>query len=397
MKTTTNVLVHCLVIASSIASASPIELVIYGASDSAAPIVVETMPTDNLELPFKWTFNAPEAGWPHRTTLLIQTNNQQLSPNISLAAYLDLDGSVSYTPGEPFGVSSMREHPAIELTDMSAITPRVNLWSGDCDRTTRTGTDWLNIGSSLYDRYEKTTATVPKNRVRIVRYSVDKLPAYKVGVDADVILEKDFTEESRNFLHEGDFLSDGDLDIDWKNFYTDVVAWRGTQASGCEVTNVTYLIVYNWDKSDYYSDKDTNTQVKANATLVTRRFDRTRTIPTPVSAYIHSTTTTTNYNFKFRIDNEDKWASWFGTTYTAFKVKVLNGSTEVWNSGIIRLPPRDKNGVYMFQTSQTFQTSKTLTWRVAVYNAKFKTDTLMKMETEGDPFSPAQPISSTGD
>ena len=272
---------------------------------SLSPIVVETIQVDNLELPFKWTFNAPATGWASRTVLRVPADT-----NAAFAAYLDLDASGSYTPGEPFGVSSMREHPAIELTDMSAITPRVNLWSGDCDRTTRTGADWLNIGPSLYDRYEKTTATVPKNRVRVVRYSVDKFPAYKVGVDADVVLEKDFEKTSRDFLHEGDFLVDGDLDIDWKNLYEDVVDWSGVQAQACEVTNVTYLIIYNWDKSGYTADKDTNTQVKANATLVTRRFEKTRSVPTPVLASSRESSTT----FSFKIENEEKWASWFGPT-----------------------------------------------------------------------------------
>ncbi len=388
----THILILLALVFSSLHSHAerPVELVVYSPIKSESALHVETVEKDPTKPAKRWTFPSSYTG--HRAVCVLPG----ATTNDTFCAWI---GGEKYAPGNPFGVSSMREHPAIELTDMSAITPRVNLWSGDCDRTTRTGTDWLNIGSSLYDRYEKTTATVPKNRVRIVRYSVDNFPAYNVGVDADVVLERDFEKTSRDFLHEGDFLTDGDLDIDWKNLYTDVVDSQGVQLAACEVTNVTYLIVYNWDKSYYYSKNDTNTQVKANATLVTRRFERTRTIPTPVSAYIHSTTTTTNYNFKFRIDNEDKWASWFGTTYTAFKVKVLDGSTEVWNSGILRLPPRDKNGIYTFTTTnnQQLTTNNSLTWRVAVYNAKFKTDTLMKMETEGDPFSPAQPISSTGD
>ena len=386
MKTTTQIISTCLVLASLLASASPIELVVHGAADSAAPIVVEEMPTDNLELPLKWTFNAPATGWTLRTVIRVPSDT-----NAAFTAYLDTDSSGSYTPGEPFGVSSGRDTPAIELTDMSAITPRVNLWSGECDRTKRTGTDWLHDPYGLYDRFEKTTATVPKNRVRVVRYSVDRFPVYKVGVDAGVVFEKDFEQTSRDFLHEGDFLADGDLDIDWANLYTDVVDWQGAHEAACEVTNVTYLIVYNWDAASYRTDDDTNTQVKANATLVTRRFEVTRSVPTPCperSVYNQSRPT-----FAWRIDNEDKWASWFGTTYTAFKVRVKDesGKNLVYDSGIRRLPAKDSQGVYTWTaplyvgekvpgTGVTFSNLTKYRWEVAVYNAKFKTDTLYAME-----------------
>ena len=333
----------------------------------------------------------------------------------SFEAFYDLNGNGAWDPGEPFGVANDVEigwagrDVELELTDMSAITPRVKLWGAggessggngggdgketasasatDSDRGTRVGVETF---SDVSNRFEISTAPAPKSRVRVVRYKVDKFPVYKVGVDAGVVLEKDFEETSRDFLHEGDFLVDGDLDIDWKNLYSDVVDWSGAQAAACEVTNVTYLIVYNWDKSEYASDKDTNTQVKANATLVTRRFEVTRTVPTPCperAVYNQSRPV-----FSWKIAGEDKWASWFGTTYTAFKVRVkdLKGNL-VYDSGVRRLPAMDSEGVYTWApplyvgekapgSAVIFQNLTDYTWEVAVYNAKFKTDTLYAME-----------------
>ena len=321
----------------------------------------------------------------------------------------------TWDPGEPYGVLNdvdigwAGRDIELELTDMSAVTPRVKLWgasgkenggggkeadgaqagasAADSDRGTRVGVETF---SDVSNRFEVATAAAPKSRVRVVRYKVDKFPVYRVGVNAGVVLEKDFEQTSRDFLHEGDFLADGDLDIDWANLYTDVVNWQGAQEAACEVTNVTYLIVYNWDESFYRTDDDTNSQVKANATLVTRRFEVTRTVPTPCperAVYNLSQPT-----FAWKIENEDKWASWFGTTYTAFKVRVkdLNGDL-VYDSGIRRLPARDADGVYSWTaplyvgekvpgTGVLFENHGNYTWEVAVYNAKFKTDTLYAMQ-----------------
>ena len=334
----------------------------------------------------------------------------------SFQAFYDLNDNGIWDPGEPFGVVNDVEigwasnDVEIELSDMSAVTPRVKLWgsggessgaqaasggqesavtasASDSDRGTRVGVETF---SDVSNRFEITTAPAPKSRVRVVRYKVDKFPVYKVGVEAGVVLEKDFEQTSRDFLHEGDFLSDGDLDIDWKNLYTDVVSWQGAQMAACEVTNVTYLIVYNWDASSYRTDKDTNSQVKANATLVTRRFEVTRSVPTPCperAVYNQSRPT-----FAWKIENEDKWASWFGTTYTAFKVRVKDESGNlVYDSGIRRLPAKDAYGVYTWtaplyvgekvpSTGVTFSNLTKYQWEVAVYNAKFKTDTLYAMQ-----------------
>ncbi|MGN0832121.1 MAG: LamG-like jellyroll fold domain-containing protein [Kiritimatiellia bacterium] len=343
----------------------------------------------------------------------------------ALTAFYDLDGDGAYTPGEPFGVLNDVElgwcgrSAEIELTDMSAITPRVNLWGGsgdtgagsgtgsgagdgssampDSDRGDRVGTATFTDGSN---RFETATAPAPKSRVRVVRYKVDDDPVYRVGVSAGVVLDKTFEEEARPYLAEGDFLTDGRLDIDWDHLYDDVVSWRGTIRGGDPVTNVTYLIVYNWDESEYDHDADT-ALVKASPVLVTRRFERTRTVPTPCPE--RAVFNLAQPTFAWKIENEDTWASWFGTTYTGFKVRVKDADGQlVYDSGIRRLPARDSAGVYSWTaplyagsvapgTGVRFENLANYTWEVALYNAKFKTDTLMSFAdnglVNGNPFS----------
>ena len=388
-----------------------VDIAIYPGPNASrrGPIIIEQERNPfRYRTPQKWTIPDCRLRRPPVITHRVTCSDT----NAPFIAYIDADGSGSYTPGEPFGYSiEQSNNPnnrTINLTDMSAITPRIKLWGTDglanaSDRSVLVGTDWTTnlwiqdaIGSGIVwkDAYDSlnhlSAAPSEKVNVKVVRYTVDDYRAYQSSsIKPTVVMDKTLEQVSRDFLHEGDFLADGELDIDWITLYDEIVSKSSVVRMGCEVTNVSYLISFNFARSAFANASDT-TQVPAFSTLVTRRFEKTRTVPTPVSAY----TTPTNTVFSFRIDNEDKWASFFGTTYTAFKIVASNGSTEVWNSGILRLPARDQNGVYTFSTSQPLEPLEPLTWRVAVYNAKFKTDTLMAMDTEGDPFSPAQPITT---
>ena len=343
----------------------------------------------------------------------------------SLAAFYDLDGDGAYTPGEPFGVLNDVEigwcgrRAELELTDTSAITPRFNLWGSsggtgsgtgtgtgagagstvvaDSDRGDRVGTATFTDGSN---RFVTVNAPAPKSRVRVVRYKVDDDPVYRVGVEAGVVLDKTFENEARPYLMEGDFLTGGRLDIDWDHLYDDVVTWQGVLFAGDQVTNVTYLAVFNWDESEYEHDTDT-TPVKASPVLITRRFERTRTVPT--SAPERAVFNLAQPTFAWKIENEDAWASWFGTTYTGFKVRVKDLSGQlVYDSGVRRLPPRDSAGVYSWTaplyvgsdapgTGVRFENLANYTWEVALYNAKFRNDTFMtianRRPVNGNPFS----------
>lgn len=377
-------------LAAALAASASTEVVVRGHAGRTSPLVVETLDAR----PLRWTFQPPPRGWKPRTVHLVDAPT-----NAAFAAFVDLDGSGAYTPGEPYGVSNLREHPVIDLTDTTAITPRFNLWAGvdASDRARVFGRDGYPDGSN---RFETATAPAPKSRVRVVRYQVDGDPVYRIGVEAGVVLDRTFEEEARPYLAEGDFLTGGRLDIDWDHLYDDVVSWQYVLLAGDQVTNVTYLAVFNWDKSEYEHDTDT-TPVKASPVLITRRFERTRTVPTPAPE--RAVFNLAQPTFAWRIEGEDAWAAWFGTTYTGFKVRVkdLDGQL-VYDSGVRRLPARDSAGVYSWTaplyvgsdapgTGVRFENLANYTWEVALYNAKFRNDQFMTIANrrlvEGNPFS----------
>ena len=339
-----------------------------------------------------------------------------------------LAGESGYVPGVPFGVVNDVEigwasrDVEIELTEMSAITPRVDLWTDASDRGVR-----VNVGSNGIDRYfseiiptvvvtsngqqivartveytnkvELTTAGAPDVHVTVSRYLLDGQPVGRFGLQSShlVVLERDFVEEARTYLHEGDFLADGAIDIDWTYFASEVVEGPGVRSSYTEVTNVAYKVTFDWDSPVQVDVRDTNTVTKMLSTLITRRFEKTRTIPTPCSERsVHSEARPT---FRWKIVGEDPWAAHFGTTYTGFKVRVkdLKGKL-VYDSGVRRLPAKDTTGVYSWTaplyvgekapgSDVVFQNLTDYTWEVALYNAKFATDDLISTYKPGNPFS----------
>ena len=325
----------------------------------------------------------------------------------TIVAYYDLDGD-GYTPGtDPMGVVRDLEvgwsgaTAEIELSEMNAITPRINLWKADeSDRGARTdfaadpSNRYVNVfggnpeegasGGKGGSGGEGGGSAVPvESRIRVVRYQVDGFPVYEIGAPATVLFDRKFQQDVRSVINEGDFLSDDVFDIDWNLLEDEVVNSFGTQLAGCPVTNVNYIIAYGDGAVSYRADADTNTVVKAHPLMISRRFEVTHTPPTAIQDAVCNKARPT---FRWKIENEDIWASWYGTTYTAFKIKVWNSAKKlVYDSGYQRMPACDSEGVYSWtaplyadspspSSGIVFANLSNYTWKVYTYNAKFKTD-----------------------
>ena len=343
----------------------------------------------------------------------------------TILAFYDNDDNGEYTAGEPFGVLTDVEigwagrELDIELTDTSAITPRVNLWDATSDRTvfyddgnkldippytetvreivmnTNGQPEVVETVNTYSNLIEGVTAQALKTRMRVSLYSIDDQLVGEYGLPAVVVAEREFNSEMRSFLHEGDFLTGGDLDIGWSKFGEQVVDDLWSRERYVEISNVAYIVTFG-DDVNYREPSDTNTVLRALPTYVLRRFETRRTVPTPVpeKAVFNRAQPT----FAWRIDNEDKWASEFGTTYTAFRLRVKSAAgTLVYDSDIRRLPARDANGLYrwaapLYVGSVTpqgvrFENLAKYTWEVALYNAKFSTDEYVAYKEKGNPFS----------
>ena len=304
----------------------------------------------------------------------------------TIMAFFDNDADGNYTPGEPFGVLKDVEigwwgrNLEMELTDMSGVTPRVDLWTGNSDRTERWG------ASDVSNRIVAAKAASDLVRVRVARYKVDGTEVNTIGVEPRVLLDRTFDREAATFLHEGDFLGDGSFDVDWNTLLPDV---SNLDLQSYMLTNVTYLVVLGDGPSGYKftlpGKEDTNAVITALSTVIERRFEATRSAPTP--ALERCVFTKASPTFAWKLDKEDKvYAARYGTTYTAFKVVVKSGGTTVYDSGYNRMPACDAGGVYRWTAplyvgsaspshpTVKFENFKNYTWQVFVYNAKFKTD-----------------------
>lgn len=281
----------------------------------------------------------------------------------TIVAFYDLDGNGDYTPGEPYGTAvgvDVGWHQAkteIELTDTTPIFPRIDLTTETTDRKVIYGEEasdfTIENGSGLANgRYE---------RVRIVRAFVNSTPAS--SAQQKVILDKWIELDQRKYLTEADILESGALDLDWDNLYTDVIngAYKGT-----DIMTVGYMIVFGTDIE--------LRNAPFSSVGILRKFDpdKTRTVAQAVSPGAeNSVVYGTHPTFKWRLPGGNK-------TYTAFKVQILDGTKVVWDSGYRRAPAQDLGGVYTFEADayigDALENDKNYTWKVSMYNSKFKTD-----------------------
>ena len=307
----------------------------------------------------------------------------------TIMAFLDLNSTPNgeWDPGEPFGVIKgvdigwAGREVELELTDTSAITPRIALWADAGDRV-----DFWGDSDVASNRVVVAPPTAARTRVRVVRAAVDGQPVDRIGVEPRVVLDRTFDFDKRRFLQEGDFLDDGAMDIDWDYLTADVAHLH---LRDYMLTNVTYRVVVGDGPISYEQtsgeDEDTNTVITALGTAVERRFESARTVPTLATE--RTVFNRAQPTFAWKLDREDTtYAARYGTTYTAFKVVVKDGTKKVYESPVTRMPPCDSTGTYSWTAplyigmpspsnpDVVFENLKDYTWQVYVYNAKFNWD-----------------------
>ena len=338
-------------------------------------------------------------------------------------AFFAWAGDDEYAPGDPFGSCPAAPGDGerfIALTRTNAVSPRLKLWSGaDAhDREVLHGvsfkaseTEATDNNSTVVDAVEMPSMSYlavlnegtsseewhavpfagwfrmklvdhavlpPVVRVRVVRFLVDQLLPYTVSTGMKVVLDRTFRRGDRDFIHEGDFLAGGGLDIDWDDLESEVRDNRDIIRAGGVITNMTYAVVIGDGDIEYFSSRDTSRTVHALPYTIARRFERVHTPPTAVG-YDQSTG-----EFRWRIDGEDKWASAFGTTYTAFRICIYASGastsgidTATKDSGYLRMPAPTADGEYRWGAPADWAAAIAASgakWRVFTYNAKFKTD-----------------------
>ena len=223
--------------------------------------------------------------------------------------------------------------------------------------------------TSLPEGYTNDTA-----KVYVYRYSIDDVVTPLQSLDLGPVAVRDVG--SRKYLHEGDFVSDGEFDLDWAGFQEKVMG-HYIVGEGLPVRKVVYR-AYMQTVDVRYEIDITNTN-KLPFVEIVREFGDIRANAVPVAPGEDSTIYfggQPTFRWKIEGDRPD--------TYTAFAIKVTDESGEVWNSGIRMLPPRNANGEYVWmaplyagdQTSlgKVFGSCANYKWSVTVYNSKFRSD-----------------------
>lgn len=372
----------------------PLECVVYSYGETPGSLHVETIETNLSVRPKHWTFPASFAG--HRAVCRLPG----AATNEIFQAWI---GGDRFKPGDPFGVSSVRDIPQIELTEVSPIFARVNLYDGTDDRLVHIGPESGDIeGASFTNFYPDAIwcrATNLYEHVRIVPYAVagtksggdEFFQLAQIGITNRVVAEFDVSRTTKPIVTEADFIRDGVYDIDLDGFVVSILNNGNVRDAVGDVTAVKYRLVFGKEGPvGRESNLDTTTVVRAFSTLVERRYEplNARTLPTQLAcdAIQHVARPT----FRWRLDEPGtvkgyaSSSSLFGCSYTAFQIEIADAATGtvVYDSGLVRTPAKNAKGEFVWtapvsagdQTALGRLYAKTgnWKWRVAMYNAKFQ-------------------------
>ena len=246
----------------------------------------------------------------------------------------------------------------VELTEASPICPRPSLAAA-------LGTTSSSSGSSEPD----TGAT--SSHIYVYRYAVDEYNPPS-SLNYGPVFDKEIG--NRTSLHEGDFLSDADFDLDWRNFQTDVMGNIAVREGLFPVTSVTYRVYFKPVDISYEANNPSN---GTPYLAFSREFGTARAAAVPVAPGEDSTIVygaRPTFTWSLAGNRPD--------TYTAFAIQVKSGSTVVWSSGVQPAPARNMNGDYqwtapLYPNDQTalgkvFANTNNYTWSVTMYNSKFR-------------------------
>ena len=353
----------------------------------------EDILNEGVLMRFKYNFKISqfELENSHRVSLYLSnaTEGYVKEGKNTIAAFVDLDGNGEYSAGEPYGVATDVEFgydygkAEIELTDTCPIFTRLTLTSSGEDEGGDTGSVMGSIqtdrsviyGADSGDEYADTKGALSggsKQRVRVYR----SLLVYDNGTMElknefqRKVLDKELDLARRSSLTEMDFLASDEYDIDWtENVASGTISlsklcdkYANTQY---DITAVGYKILLG---NGSYSSTSNYFGV-----MSIRRFDSTssRTKPTVIEPGTSQSRVT-------KARPVFKWTMGPYNTYMAFKIQVSKGSTVVWDSGIRRAPARQLDNTYVYEpdlyVGDQLENNTEYTWKVSMYNAKFKTD-----------------------
>ena len=264
--------------------------------------------------------------------------------NTALVAYMDLDGSGTYTPGEPLGFKKDLEigwdqvpSLTIEMTDAS-------------------------VAAGKRFAYDDTVETL-----RIIRTAINGRETFEDGTEVKrrIVYSRNATDVERKTVYEGDLVTAGKFGLDWTGLRSDILA-AGLQLK--DVNEVTYKVVKNTASLERIEEENI-------IDTITVAFSAQQIKPTAVSPSASSMGI---------VESQRPTFIWTGTDdNTAFMLKISDlAGNVVYSNDMQLLPPRDANGRYVWQAPVYIGTNScsdawalnnaaSYTWQVAMFNAKY--------------------------
>ena len=329
----------------------------------------------------------PAVGLPRKLYLGAADAGHVYEGENDIVAFADLDGSGTFTSGEPYGVvknvgvSWKGVSAEIELTDASPVTPRFDVFAAGTMQVATTNIAEAAESSSSGDEESEITEPV---RVRVVRWKIDDAPIYSMAVTPRVVFDKMMDPRVAATITERDFIDENTFDLDWDYFRSEVVTFPGVTSQNRMVVKADYLAIIGDGDVSWRRD-ETNKWLTASKQVITRYYGENRVMPrqvspgsvSPVSSAM-GVVNTANPTFAWTLDCPER------ESYTAFRIVVTNSTGTVYDSGIRRAPARDGDGAYRWAAplyvdditpeGKIFANKSTYGWRVAMYNSKFRTD-----------------------
>ena len=305
--------------------------------------------------------------------------------NNTFVAFLDLDESGSWNPGEPYGVAkdvdvgwSAAEF-TVELTRTTPIMARFDLpaaigggpgnSSSESGSSALTDRDTVNNGRgyvpnepAVYPGTNMPANASSLTRVRVVRNWINRS-----AVRADVLFDRKLDLSKHPYLTEADLLAEGMFDLDWDTL---VPAW---DASAVTLSNATYRVVIgDGEVGDY--ERFANNLPVLFSNQYEAQLRQTTTVPDPsLAQMVYSSRPTFRWSHANSIDK----------AYPAFQLRIFkyDMTTVVYDSGVQRAPARNSDGMYEWTapvyvgmvtpSGYVFDTTNNYFWAVSMLDAKF--------------------------
>jgi len=280
-------------------------------------------------------------------------------------AFVDLDSSSTWTPGEPCGVAAPfgvdvnwdANKAKIQLTDYTLGSLRMNISGVRSEDVFLSGSATGSGTSSGSSGSSSTTSGALENRIRVRRTVVDGLtsPSYQ-----RIVLDK-VLQSPRTYITEGDWYGQGADGFDWG-------------LPGIPTALSRSSIVY-----DVFLGTASVLSNNVRIATFTNLFDSARAQAQCISPVKGAYVYTVRPTFKWSVPTTANVA------YTAFAIEIRKGSDVgpvVYSSGTLQNPLRDvSTGYYswtapisagdLVQNGQRLSSNSLYFWRVIALNAKY--------------------------